>query len=57
VGFVYGGVRGATGAGGDALCATLFVGGLEVPQVTHCVLLCLLEVLEVMRCVLLRCWR
>ncbi len=36
------------------LCATLFVGGLEAPQVTHCVLLCLLEVLEVMRCVLLR---
>ena len=25
-----------------------------MPQVTHCVLLCLLDVLEVMRCVLLR---
>ena len=40
-------------AGGDALCATLFAGGLEMPQVTHCVLLCLLEVVEVMCYVLL----
>ena len=54
MGFVYGGVGGATGAEGDALCATLFAGGLEMPQVTHCVLLCLLDVLEVMHCALFR---
>jgi len=43
-------------AGGDALCASQFVGGaevLDVPEVMRCVLICLLEILKVMRCVLL----
>ena len=47
-----GSVECAGGAGGDAMCATLFAGGLEVLDVTHYVLPCLPEVLDVMRCVL-----
>ena len=41
-------------AGGDARCATLFVGGADVLEVMRSLLLCLPEV---MRCVLLCCWR
>ena len=43
-----GGARGVGGAGGDVLCAILLLEVLGMPEAIRCMLLCMLEVLDVL---------